>query len=288
MAKSTGPLFSLQAHGDIANLMTYTRTKGKNVVRAKPVMPIMSSPELDISQGHHANAVAFYRNRLASVTIRDAWKRHATYKRYRMSAYDTAMKAMLESFNDAADPAHTITITPHAAYGVQFKTKGVASNDDPDEAGDFTCWYGPKPDALAFGGTATMYEAQAVQFELPAHTWPIWVQLFKNGIPRSGILLLEAVVPPYDHLETWWGGAHHEFADFIPVGQYNGFTVWYTDAYEWFIWSDAHPPTPNYLATFTVGLWEEEFYAPADPSQLLAEYLWQGTGAVEFETKAPA
>lgn len=282
MARATAPLLSMTAHGDIAGLMQYTRSKGQNVVRAKPVSNPGSSPELLASQAHHRNAVAFYRTLLANVEVRDAWKRHATYKRYRMSAYDTAMKSMLESFAVSADPAHTWAIRGYWIEGVEFRTKGVTTHDDPDEAGDFVCMAGDNPGRLLNHGSAEMYEAQAVQFELLPHTWPIWVQLFKAGVPRSGIIQLEEAVPGWSGLHATGTDIPPAMTNVYPLGQFNGYTVYAGNPESYQIWSDGKFPTPSYVMTSVRSWWPDAYWVPDNPETPIGPWRYQGAGEIKF------
>lgn len=283
MAQTKGPLLSLSASGDIAGTLQYNHSRRRNIVRVKPPMPYVTSPGLLTARAHHASAIARYQQHLTDPLVRDAWKRHATYKRDNMSAYDEACKHMLLGFRTCANPAITSDLTGHEQYGLWWRTCGVTTWYDYDDVGNFECFAGPSPESMVHVGAGDYEEDGNFSIPLAAHTWPIFAQIVKDGVPRSGIHRLD--LPPllWSIVEAWVHGVKthtHVLQSTLP---WNGWPVWKKIGEDTYIWNDAHYPSSHWYRTVAPGNFTGNVYRPEDYVTLISPWVDDATGLYAYD-----
>ena len=154
MAKTTGPLFSLEASGTIGNTITYSRWKGRPYVRRRviPVNP-MTADQIKVRNAMRVMAagITFQQNTAlinAELTLTDKKEIKAiTPSEFAWNGFEASkgIGADLTAY-DAASAAYTVLAANHAAYDaaaaglvppIQAVAQGKAGGgyDTPAEAG---------------------------------------------------------------------------------------------------------------------------------------------------------
>lgn len=196
MAIVKTPFLSLGASGSIANTLTAQRNRSRDTMRSMPVPTNPRSPAQCAHRAVVAKAVHGWRYTLTLAPGVDepaslGWNRYASHLKTRAAGYHLAVKSMVKTYQLQATAqyvvaAHTIGNALAVFLLDPYTSAPVA------EPGPFDLFAGRTPQSLRFV-IQDVFGAGSYSFPAwwPTHQYdPYYIQIFVNGLPRSGVYRL--------------------------------------------------------------------------------------------------
>jgi len=186
MSKTTAPLLSLGASGQIASTLVASSWKGISYMR-KYVIPANPRTAGQIAQRDVvAASVNAWRMYLTDAVIRTAWAVRAGIAGSAMSGFNAAVSSLAKILKTNPDASYVYS----AIEGSQQITFGLKNMDDGatgDEAGNFEVWIGTTASNASLKETKTISSGAITITSVGAVGATVFVELRKDGQSRSGI-----------------------------------------------------------------------------------------------------
>ena len=193
MSRTTAPLLSFGASGQIAKTMVASAWKGITYMR-KYVVPANPKTAAQMAQRALVTAVVSgWKNYYTSAVARAAWNRSATHATKAMSGFNffTSQALMLVG----AEPAGSYSNGVVAGAG-NIATWTVLNIDDGaagDEAGDFEVWTGATVSGMTKFEDVAIAVSEVISAALGDTDDILYVKIRKDGYDRSGIAKITLV-----------------------------------------------------------------------------------------------
>ncbi len=185
--KVNGPLLSLGASGQIADAIVYRTDKGRNVVSSK-AWPTDTKSSAQLAQRTALQSVAWaWRMILVSEDVRWAWHRASTVARFKGSGYHFWMHNGIDLYAISPTAGIVSLSTAYDPRGVRFFVKNLADGFASTEVGNFNILAGTTPATLALAESLPLVDGVVWSSPIGVGGETVFVQLEKDGIPRSGI-----------------------------------------------------------------------------------------------------
>lgn len=186
MSKTTAPLLSFGASGQIAKTMVAATWKGIPYMRkySKPANPNTAAQQAQ--RNLMTSVVAAWRSYITDATARDAWKLAAQSAASPMSGFNLFTSNAVKVA--ASDPdASFCDEASEAANVVTIATKNLDDGATGDETGNFEVWVGSTATNLQLLETASITAGDIVTSALTGAAGIIkYVQIRKDSYLRSG------------------------------------------------------------------------------------------------------
>lgn len=229
MAIVKNPLFSVDAHGAIADALIYQTHKGQDVARAH-FSPGQPQTPLQVTQREAvAAATLAWQLYLAPFAARDAWGRAVHTTHARMSGYHLAMRSLIPVIRDTADPCFAQQASSFISSSIEFLMINMITGSGSCESGIFDIYAGDSPT------TMVLIQQTPVDFGciLTPALWAlgdiVYTQIFKDGVARSGIFRTEIVSSQWTWtellgapVEPWNSITCSDDSQFVYAGYTNG------------------------------------------------------------------
>jgi len=194
MSRTTAPLLSFGASGQIAKTMVASAWKGITYMR-KYVVPANPKTAAQMAQRALVTAVVSgWKNYYTSAVARAAWNRSATNATKAMSGFNFYASQALKVA--ATDPASSFSNGVVAGAG-NIATWTVLNLDDGiagDEAGDFEIWKGLTVSGMVLFESVAIVAGEVISTDLGETDDVLFVKIRKGGYDRSGIAQITLVV----------------------------------------------------------------------------------------------
>lgn len=207
MATVNNPLLSLSASGKFADRLVFKQAR--RAARVSKFSTPTGDPSFEqvIHRGNMTNVSGNFKTLFSGAEIIASWFRYAVLKDKRLTAANFFIRSVLSlAFNGEA-PAFVVAacgVGRVAVFSFTNPFSGIVSN----ETGFFSVRSGSAASALAMINAKTIDAGKIIGPVAPVGgTW--FYQLFKDGIPRSGIIsLTQTQAATYDQVEaagvTWY------------------------------------------------------------------------------------
>ena len=216
MAKTVGPLISLDARGSIADTLTYQRWKDRRIVRHYSVPTGLPTDPQITQRGLLASAVSVWRTTLTAPLIRSSWARLATARNSHVAGYHEAMRCILSCVSESPALAVAVSQTRYYEREISIEMVDPLSGLPSEESGEFLLLLGASPRSLAPEFTYEIDEGRLDFGSCGTVGEPLFFQIMKDGVARSGIhrtvplgyppeILLD---PHFDDTGKWFFSLH--------------------------------------------------------------------------------
>jgi hypothetical protein len=209
MAKLTGPALSIVSHGPVASLITYSRSRGRNIAHH---YAIPTNPRSTAQTNHrdlYASAVNSWHAYQQHPHALDAWRRAATHKRCHRTAYAHSISALVPIFRTVVDLTcynRTVAYGNDAAI-IEMIHLGTGAIEE--DQSDLVIYIGDNPDSMHLLGTFGGDGGTVYVHGLGNSTRHRYITITRDGLPRSGAIRIPAAsspITPSQHpsLSSWY------------------------------------------------------------------------------------
>jgi hypothetical protein len=187
---------SLGARGTIAKTLTAQSPRGIDRIISTPTHADALTHAQLTQRARLSSAVAFWRQLLTDAQPADAWDRYAAHTRAPFRGYAAAQRAIVKAQSITNNPSFAWLIVPDTGYTATAILFDVGTHAQATEPGDFTIYAGSSPASMHPHQTTALDGGGISVSALATRPETVYLQIFKDGIPRSGLARLEVEIDP--------------------------------------------------------------------------------------------
>jgi len=209
--KTKTPFLSIDARGTIAGTVTAAKLRGRHIIKSNPRHSDAQSTDQLAERSRIVSAGTTWSRPWIKTEIRDSWERFAVYKRLKYTGYHAFEKSLLDTLQTSPDPAFPVEIRDYADGFVACSIINPITQALSLESGAWNLFAGTHPARLNLVQSKTRMLSKLFFYNLNTLGKPLYIQLIKGGIPRTGIVRLNFVTPsvqaninPYFVDDSWW------------------------------------------------------------------------------------
>jgi len=187
MAKLIGPLLSFSASKSIARTLAFSRTKGIKNAKAFSIPTDPGTPAQISQRSAMTTFVDLWTGGAIPAHMPTGWDLYCHITRKCYSGYHAYIRYANKFRNSYPSTFFAVTQTTVPPGRIRYSNAALAAINFPIDDGPTDVFAGPDPRSMTHRGTSTKVSFYYLTPTLGASAETVYVQLWRNGSPRSGI-----------------------------------------------------------------------------------------------------